>query len=107
MAIKADFSKCDIKLPTPNTDVVVKPTKKLDLFEFLKEHNVEITFSTTCRDCGYSYLELKHDEYHDCKLPEGKAKMVFPEKMVIEAWKEVDEIFLKLGLKDEPSQSQR
>lgn len=74
-------------------------TKKHDLFQFLKDHNVEITFSTTCRDCGYEYNKLNYDEYHDCKLPEGKAKMIFPEKMVAEAQKEVDELFPKLGLK--------
>jgi len=96
MAIKADFSKCDIKLPTPNTDMVVVPAKKHDLLQFLKDHDVDITFSTTCRDCGYEYNKLSHDEYHDCKLPDGKAKVIFPEHIKIEAEKYIDELMPKL-----------
>jgi hypothetical protein len=37
-----------------------------NLFDFLKEHNVEIQINTNCPKCDFDYLSLKTNEVHVC-----------------------------------------
>lgn len=39
---------------------------KNNLFDFLKEHNVEIQVNTNCPKCDFDYLSLKTNEVHVC-----------------------------------------
>lgn len=72
-----------------------------EFWELLKD--VEISFSTTCRECGIEYAKVPMGYTHDCKTGEFH-KIIFPEHMVKAAEAEVEEMMKDLKLKkDEPT----
>ena len=55
--------------------------KKLDLLQFLIDNNVKISFSNTCRTCGFDYTSIRHDQWHNCK-EQRVDDIVFPQSLV-------------------------
>ena len=81
------YTECKIK--------VVGDRPKVDLLQFLIDNNVQISFSTTCRECGYDYHKVPNGYYHDCKTQELH-KIIFPWDIQKEAEKKADELLANL-----------